>query len=401
MLDLNTEISLKRAWLYANPRRPSLELPLVWGDLTSGGSGGLWKAVCLDIDAYVYALAGHALLPMADGNQVTLYDQDGAVINSSDYTLNLDHGYQGQGSIATATFSQDAKDLEPITVRAKGRADAQGDLIENPVDLVSDVLFNLAGADAEEVETTSLSRARARAEELGYEAAGLVARSTTLGGLLTEVLSNFLGSWWQGGDGRLKVFLDLGAGSLSEGELGCSLRQGNLSQLQVSAKLSEMVNRAEIHYCHNQALGEYEAGYDGSDGQDLKAQGLYGLVSRTLELKWVRAAEVAQTISTRLVSLLGRPRRVITCRENALTNIPLEKGDAALLSLAWLSDERGLPLKNQIVRVLGIEPDFDGGALNYTLLDTGFFKTEIYPADGTREADGDSVAGSARDRADY
>jgi hypothetical protein len=401
MLDLNAEISLKRAWLYEKPRRPSRELPLIWGDLTSGGSGGLWQAVCLDNESFVYALAGHALLPLASGNQVTLYDKDGEVIASSGYTLNLDHDYQGHGSIATATFDQDAKDLEPITVRAKGRADAEGNLIENPVDLVSDLLFNLASAAAEDLETTSLSRARVRAEELGYLAAGLVSRSTTLGKMLTEVLSNFLGSWWQGGDGRLKVFLDLGAGSLSEGELVCSLRQGNLSQLQVSAKLSEMANRAEVHYCYNFALGEFEAGHDGSDSQDLKAQGLYGLLSRTLELKWVRAAAVAETISSRLVSLLGRPRRVITCRENALTNIPLEKGDAILLSLAWLGDEGGLPLKNQILRVLGIEPDFDGGALNYTLLDTGLYKTQTHPADGSHDADGQTQAGGDRDRADY
>lgn len=400
MLDLNAEVPLKRAWLYRQPRRPSQVLPLVWGDLTSGGSGGLWPAVCLDTSEYVYALAGHPLLPLAAGNQVTLYDRDGQVIDSGDYTLNLSHDYQGQGAVATATFAADARQKEPIGVRARGRADGET-LISNPVEVIADILQNLAGSGPEDLETTSFSRARARAQALGYAAAGLVEGPRSLGEVLTEVLSNFLGSWWQGGDGRLKVFLDLGAGSLREGELACSLKQGDLSQVSVGAKLSEMVNRAQVHYGYNFALGEYEAGFDGLATQDLRAQGLYGLASRTLELKWVRSAAVAQTISAHLVALLGRPRRIITCRENALSNLPLEKGDAALLSLAWLSDQEGLPLKNQIVRVLGLEPDFDGGAVGYTLLDTGLFKTKAYLADGSCSAGGQRLAGGTRDRADY
>jgi len=400
MLDLNAQIPLKRAWDYSAPRRPSQVLPLVWGEMTSGGSGGLWNAVCLDSEAHVYALAGHPLRPLAAGNQVTLYDKDGQAIAGEDYDLNLAHDFQGQGAIATASFHAEARDKEPITVRAQGRADGDA-LITNPVDIAADLLVDLAGAAAEELEATSFSRARARAAALGYAAAGLVQSPRSLGEVLTELLSNFLGSWWQGGDGRLKAYLDLGAGSLVEGDLACSLREGDLSLVNVTAKLSEMVNRAQVHYCYNYALGEYEAGFDGLATQDLKVQGLYGLASRTLELKWVREASAAQTISGRLVGLLGRPRRVIACRENALGNIPLEKGDAALLSVSWLSDQQGGPLKNQIVRVLGLEPDLEAGALNYTLLDTGFFKTKAFPADGATLADGARLAGGARDRADY
>lgn len=401
MLDLTAQIPLKRAWDYSAPRRPSQVLPLVWGDLTSGGSGGLWSAVCLDTGSYVYALAGHPLRSLEAGNSVTLYDQDGQVIAPEDYALNLAHDFQGQGVIATATFSAEAREKEPITVRAQGRADGDGALITNPVDIAADLLLSLAGAAAADLEATSFSRARARSAALGYVAAGLLDSARSLGEALTELLSSFLGSWWQGGDGRLKVYLDLGAGSLVEGELACSLREGDLSQVNVAAKLSEMVNRAQVHFAYNYALGEYEAGFDGLATQDLRAQGLYGLAASTLELKWVRQAAVAATISGRLVELLGRPRRVITCRENALCNIPLEKGDAALLSVSWLSDQEGRPLKNQIVRVLGLEPDLDAGALNYTLLDTGFYKTKAYPADGAALADGACLAGGARDRADY
>ena len=126
MLDLSAKLELKLAGDYPDPRKATALLPVVYGDMTLGGSGGLWGAVCLDKTAFVYALAGHALRPVESGNSVALYDGQGEVIDPVAYSLDLAHNYAGQGVIATATFSEDPKEREPITVRAQGRADSEG-----------------------------------------------------------------------------------------------------------------------------------------------------------------------------------------------------------------------------------------------------------------------------------
>lgn len=401
MLDLSATLELKRAGDYCAPRKETALLPVVYGDMSLGGSGGLWEAVCLDKDSFVYALAGHALRPEAAGNPVSLYDGQGRVIAPSDYTLDLAHNLGGQGVIATATFGEDAQSLEPITVRAQGRADEMGGLITNPVEIIRDLLVNLAGAGPEELDQASFGRARGRADSLGYAAAGVIEKKATVGNLITALLADFLGSWWLGGKGRLRVFMDLGAGSLSESDIAACLRQGDLSGVSVRAKLADLVNRAPVSYAYNFATGEHQAYFDGLDTQDPRAQGLYGVSAAALELSWVRSASVARTVSQRLVGLLGRPRRVISCRDNSLVNLPLEKGDAVLLSLSWLMDPQGRPLKNQIVRVLGLEPDLDAGTVGYTLLDSGLYKTLAAPADGRGRADGSLEAGGGRDRNDY
>ncbi|MBU4277534.1 MAG: hypothetical protein KKC30_12400 [Proteobacteria bacterium] len=401
MLDLGVTLELKRAGDYSGPRKDTALLPMVYGDMSLGGGGGLWPAVCLEQSVFVYALAGHALRPVAAGNAVSLFDGQGQVIDPAAYSLDLAHDFQGQGVIATATFHEDAKALEPITVRAQGRADAEGGLIANPVEIIRDLLVNLAGADPEELDQACFSRARVQAQALGYAAAGVIEKAATLGNLITGILADFLGSWWLDGKGRLKVFLDLGAGSLSESDLAARLRQGDLSGVSVQARLAEMVNRAPVSFAYNFVAKEYQGYYDGLETQDFRAQGLHGLASTTLELAWVRQASVARTVSQRLVQLLGRPRRVISCQENSLANLPLEKGDAVLMSLSWLMDPQGRPLKNQIVRVLGLEPDLDAGTMGYTLLDSGLFKTLAALADGQGRADGSQTAGGQRDRNDY
>ncbi|MCB2192966.1 MAG: hypothetical protein KQI62_15450 [Deltaproteobacteria bacterium] len=401
MIDLGATLELKRAGGYSAPRKDTALLPLVYGDMSLGGSGGLWETVCLDTQAHVYALAGHALRPAEAGNTVTLYDSEGNRIESSAYTLNLAHNFQSRGVIATATFAEDSQSLEPITVRAQGRADEDGGLIANPVEIIRDLLVNLAGAEADDLDQAAFSRAWARAEYLGYAAAGVISKEAALGKLLTAILADFLGSWWLGGNGRLKVFLDLGAGSISESDVAAQLRQGDLSNLSVQAKLADLVNRAPVNFAYNFAAKEYQAYFDGLDTQDLRAQGLYGLAATTLDLAWVRLSPVARTVSQRLVDLLGRPRRIISCRDNSLINLPLEKGDAVLFSLSWLRDTQGRPLKNQIVRVLSLRPDLDSGAITYSLLDSGLYKTLATLADGRSLADGSLEAGGERDRNDY
>ncbi len=51
--------------------------------------------------------------------------------------------------------------------------------------------------------------------------------------------------------------------------------------------------------------------------------------------------------------------------------------------------------------MLGLELDLDAGAMAYTLLDTGFYKTLAWAADGSGVADGSRQAGGERDRSDY
>ncbi len=301
---------------------------------------------------------------------------------------------------AAVTLAADQQRAEPLTMAAMGMADADG-LIANPVSLLRHLLTEVCGLSAGELEPTSFSRAWARAEELGYRAAGVVESPVEIASLVSRLLGCFLGSWWRGGDGRLKAFLDLGPGAASDGELAYSLRGENLRQVEAAARLDEVVNQAGALYAIDPAGGGYGAELDAAQCRDLASQGLYGVREQVLELPWVRRRADAETICQRLVSLLARPRRTITCEEDALAGLVLEKGDAALLSVPWLADGHGLPLCNQIVRVLSIEPALDTGTIRFTLLDTGYYKTLAHPADGSLEAGGAVMAGGERDRRRY
>lgn len=398
MADLSAELPLKRAWQYPGPRRPADCLPLVYGE-PGPGAGGLWSAVCLDTAARVYALAGHPLPGPALGQAVQLYDKNGEAIDPTAYALNLAHDFAGRGQIATATFAADAKSLEPIGVRAAGKAAAA--VLTNPLDIARDLLVEVAGLDPAELDAGALNRARSRAELLGYRAAGAFTKVVTLGQALTELMAGFLGTWWRGGDGRLRLMLDLGPGGVGEGELAAVLAPANLRSVSVSARLDDLVNQVEVHYAYNHQAQAYEAAWSGAAAIQAKSVGLYGARPRTLPLKWVRDAACARAIAARVAAAYAFPRRTVTCEEEGLANLHLEKGDPVVVSLAWLCDPLGGPLVNQIMQVLGLEPQLDRGAIAYTLLDTGSYRTLTRPADGAVLADGSSLAGGERDTREY
>lgn len=472
MSDLDANIPMISAGSFQNPRRGSQRLPMVCGDMT-GGDAGLWPAVCVDTAGRIYALAGHAVLSQADGNQVRVFDKDGLEITG----FSFDHAndLEGQGQIATVSFPKlsasdisvtassrafvsasgglgdfgpgmrlvtsgfgesrnngdfriltasagsitveggeladeaagasvvlaaDQRRAEPLGVQAMGLTD-EGGLIENPVSLLKHLLTEVGGLAADDLEPSSFSRAWARAEALGYRAAGVVQSPLSLANLASRLLGCFLGSWWRGGDGRVKAHLDLGPGSVNEGELAYSLRGEHLSQVTASAKLDEVVNQAGALYGPDFIAGDYASELDSAQCRDLASQGQYGVREQILELPWVRRSQDALTICQRLVSLLARPRRNIACQEDSLGGLALEKGDAALISVPWLADGDGLPLCNQIVRVLSIEPALDTGTIRFSLLDTGYYKTLAYPADGVYPAGGAVLAGGERDRRRY
>lgn len=400
MAGLDASLTLPLAGRYPDPRNGAEILPLVYGRML-GGQGGLWKAICIDRQAFVYALAGHALTPPGPDNPLTLYDGDGAVIDPADYQLDPAQDYLGRGVVATARFRADAQAREPIALRGHGKPGPDGAPLSNPLDLARDLLLVQGGLDPDALDAGLFGRARSRAALAGYRAAGVISSSVSLAQALTSLLGEFLGSWWWGGDGRLRLSLDLTTGGLDDGELGGAFSQAQLSQVAVTANLSDVVNQVEILHAYNPLTQEAQAAWSGAAGVDRRSQGLYGVRRQELSLQWVREDAVAAALAARLVAAFAFPRRTISCQEGALVNFHLERGDAALLSLDWLCDPRGQPLVNQIVRVLGLEPELDRGVVTFSLLDTGCYRTVTHAANGVCLADGGRLAGGERDTREF
>jgi hypothetical protein len=382
---------LPRAGRYLNPRRTSDALPVVYGDLSAGPEGpGLWKAVCIDTQSYVYALAGTPLLAHELGNPVRIFDREG--VELFDFQFDPAHDFQGQGAIATVTMSQDQRSKEPLSVSAQGRVGASG-LLVNPVDILRDFLLNLAGLDPDQLDGASWAKARRQAQQQGYQAAGSIDREQSLGSTLSQILGCFLGSWWLDASGRLRIGLEGGSPLVLESEIAYSFAADDTLEASVSVDIKNICNRIACQYAYNWDGKDYEATDDGTALQDLMSRSLYDDQTRQLKLPWVRLPQVANRVQTVAVGRFGGGARLISLDIAGMPALHLEKGDYAWFSSSWLRRPNGRLLADQLVRVLSLATDLDKRSTSFILEDSGYCRSLAWLADGSGRADGSGMAG--------
>lgn len=386
---LKNPIELKKASAYSNPASETAVLPYIPGNMTVGGSGGQWQAICIDKDTFVFALADHEL----DGG-VELYDKDDNLIDSGLYTLNLADDFQGQGVIATATFAADPQDLEPIGVRAQGKPSDSG-LPTNPVALARDLLLSYGGLEAEDLHGASWAKAEAVCEAQGYQAARAITSEAGCGDLLTGLLNNFVVYWWLGGDGKLRLLADAGPGFLDESAIVGHLDEKLMATADDYDRTADICNQLKVRYAPKGG-DVWQGEDDGSSTRDVVSQQRHQVRLWDMDLAWVREAATANAIQQVRVARLGRARRRFSVHLPDCRLVHAERGDLLTVSNTQLQDDEGRPLTYQIVRIESIMFDPGSGGMDLGLLDTGYFLTVAHKADGSVKADNTWLGGGER-----
>lgn len=403
---LNDRYILPRAGRYANPEREAAALPLVYGDLTDG-SAGVWELPQIDTtaSAKIYAFAGHAVLSVADGNSINLYDDDG-LIAAGEYTFDESNNVESQGIIATCAFTVDPNG--PVRARGKGKASGAA-LIENPVSVLEDLLVNVValGVSADVFDATALEDARELAVDAGYEAAGVLQEDFTPGEAVQQLLANFIGRWFLRKNRRIYIQLEGDpdvTGPLPGGEAMAaflSARQRGAASAGPRRR-DEIVNRPAAFYRWNYHESEFFGFDDGTAKQDAASVNVHGALGRSegpYEMKWVRDLTALRAVQGVIVHLLKDGPRVFEVEQMSETALGLERGDHVSLSLDFVRDpEDRSALANQICRVLSKEYGHGAGAVRLRLLDTGAWLTTAFVLDGSVVLDGSSRLGNDRDR---
>lgn len=395
---LEQPVRLRKASAYASPRNDSALLPLVYGDLTVGGTGGQYKAICLDTGIHVYALAGHPIQAIADGGKVEIYDRDDQLINASNYTLNLSHDFQGKGIIATATFADDVSDLEPLGVAARGKADEDGELMENPVDVGRDLLLMHTTVAEQDLHPASWAQARALCASMGYEAGRAIVRQHRAGDLLWGLLyTNFSTLWWIDGQGQLQLLTDGGAGYIPRDSIVGHIDARYMADASGDCQTKDICNQLSVDYAPNLISGDWQGFDDGEGSRDALSQERHGLRTWELELAWIRRRQVANARQEVLVSRYAGGGELFKVPVAGCGLIRLERGDHPTVSAGpWLKDDDGLALSHQIMRVETVQFDPATGGMELSVRDTGYFRTQSRQFDGSWSLNGQGRFGGER-----
>ena len=407
---INPRLTLKdtyyprRSDMYDTPLNTNDALPLVYGDLTDGVNGN-WQLPCIDTltAGGVYCYAAHEVLSVANGNSITVY-KEGVLVSPADYTFDESNDYEGLGAIATITFGAGkSPGNDEISVRGKGKptASSGATLMTNIIDILYDFLVIENDFSPEDFDATYKATAAYTFLGQSYLAAGVIENDDPIWDILQKMMASFLGSVYLNGEG--KIVLEIDDGTLPAESFKGILSSSDIEFIGGSQKLSNLINQCPSLYCFDYVVDQFKYIADHIDQIDVASQNIYGVrkPESAFEFDWCRDLTSVQKMQDILVGKFKHP-----IWEIEVDDITMKRLDCDILKVVSytaknLFDEFGNPLINQLWKILTFSPDFVGAKIKFGLLQTGFYLTHAYIADGTYLANGSILAGGNRDLTDY
>ena len=388
---------LKRAGRYAAPLNSADRLPVVYGDLTDG-TLGVWTLPEIDTANYVFAFAGHEVLSVANGNSIAIYEND-LLLDPAMYTFNEANNYEGLGVIATIDFTT-PKTGSIITARGMGKPTTSGGatLMENIVDIIYDLMTVENDWTAANFEGTAKARASQLFTAQSYKAAGAIVEDAVLWDIVTDMLSSFLGSAWLDGNGKLVLDIDTNTIAYEYGQ-NAIFSRADAELTDAIQRLANIINQCPCNYSYNYVAGEFKKQTNDTAHADAISQGIYGVrePNTPYQFYWCRDLTSVQTVQDLIVAKFKDPLYEITIQDASPKHYDVDVGAIIIFSAESLYGKDGNPLRNHFWRVLSVQPDLQSMTAKVRTLQTEYYLTAGYLADGTYLADGSIFAGSNRD----
>ena len=388
---------LKRAGRYAAPLNSADRLPVVYGDLTDG-TLGVWTLPEIDTANYVFAFAGHEVLSVANGNSISIYEND-LLLDPAMYTFNEANNYEGLGVIATIDFTT-PKTGSVITARGMGKPTTSGGatLMENIVDIIYDLMTVENDWTAANFKGTAKARAAQLFTAQSYKAAGAIVEDAVLWDIVTDMLSSFLGSAWLDGNGKLVLDIDTNTIAYEYGQ-NAIFSRADAELTDAIQRLANIINQCPCNYSYNYVAGEFKKQTNDTAHADAISQGIYGVrePNTPYQFYWCRDLTSVQTVQDLIVAKFKDPLYEITIQDASPKHYDVDVGAIIIFSAESLYGKDGNPLRNHFWRVLSVQPDLQSMTAKVRTLQTQYYLTAGYLADGTYLADGSIFAGSNRD----
>ena len=294
------------------------------------------------------------------------------------------------------------KDNAVITARGMGKptAPAGANLMENIIDIVDDFLTVENDFASSLFESTAKAMASARFTNQNYAAAGCIIQDVAIWETITKMMSSFLGSVFINGEGELVLDIDINTIPLGYADI-IPKGDGYLSDAKI--RRENIINQCPVNYAYDYVQGRFKSHTDLSAQADAISQDVFGI--RTPETPyqqyWVRNKLDCLTVQSLIVAKLKDPLYEISITDATLKRIEVDIGDFVAFSADSLYGQDGMQLLNNFWKILSVRPNYGKNNIVFRALQTGFFMTIAYLANGDHLADGSILAGNNRDTTLY
>ena len=261
-------------------------IPLIYGDLyAAGGAVKCWR-----VGTGNFLLAGfHCKELVGD-----VYEEDGTPVGG---TVTLDNAVDGRAYIQCSSTE------DCICANVRGKAGESGELIEDPIAAIVDIIENHAGMS---YNAASMETARAIMAQRGYKIACAIDRPVNLGDVLADFSFSFDCDFHIGKGNEIVISLL----NWSELEPAKRFDKNSIVSFQLDVLPDEIRNKVQYAYAYNFGKDDYfEMPLYVKEGS-LKNWGEFYNRNETLGLKYVYDPYAAFDVVQRFAIQRENPRRL-------------------------------------------------------------------------------------------
>lgn len=373
-------ITLATSTRYANPEQVGQLLPDVYGDLRTGGEGGLLPAVLIDTVNFVYLCANHAIEAID-----SVWDSNGAQLLAG-FATNVSVNQEGQGIVAIIDFT--TVQTGPIYWRGRGKQSG-GSLITNPISAWEDFLKTRAGWVAGDFDPTTLEKARAACTAQGYTFAAWIGQERTIKSWLAEWGQDILADHWLDRLERLVIDVETAAYWQEPALAGHVVASRDVvdgeNGVEMTMDLQNLANVLRQYHLWHERRGDYSSVVEATKAA---SQNAFGNRIKPLTYPTVRSTAHLSAVATVLFTLFdGRTPPAGAVLRFALHGMKfcnVTRGDR--IGFYWDHGPAfsGDQYRNRVLKILNVELSLPGGPITIEALDIGqrLISDYWYDADG-------------------
>lgn len=307
-LSLLDTLKLRTSAVYRNPRDISI-LNIVYGDL----SQVTIPCTAIDKSGYTYHVSDK---PMQSITRVYVDDKP------ANYGYRTHTAYQDETgrSIACVVFSNPQYG-QKVSVSGKGAMKLDtGELIENPADVIRDVLLDVQGYDAASIDAQSIADFYSACLKQEIKVACLLDSAITLKVLFDEIVLN-IHAHWLISDGKSIM-------RLRQTDTAAPVRYGFSDVNDLSMEAEDLTNEITINYAYDYGEQKYKSSLT---KHNTLSKIIYGDSKKTLDLRMIQHTRQAEKIADAMIRTYSIPQIIAVYKHN-FKSLHIEAGDRVALT---------------------------------------------------------------------
>ena len=410
-----TEIALRRADIFPNPKNGSDLLPVVYGK---------------HIDAFhrvptVEIEVNEAFLISDDSIQAVsaVFNSDGNEVDTGEYTVFTDGQFKGEPRLLPTAFRKFggasgfafvlfsdpvfAEENSPFSVNCIGKRTSDGETedttpltvansqrtIENSIEILVDFLFTKGGFSIDDFDFTTINESIAKLDTLNHQIRWVFDSDATVGQWIIDLAFQFFGNSFVTNERKLAIVAPSLVDHMSEQFVVAHIHAkrdcvGGDDGPSYSVDEANIITRILINYDYDWENNEFRKFEEVINRRQEEILGQQ--FEREIEVKGVLTRSAAVFLGELILDKFPEERGVFTIPIRNMKAFGVQFGE--LLGFTWYWGPGGRDWVNRIVKVLDVQEGLNDSVQSVVAEETGLAVIDNFNADGSRLADGSSHA---------